>query len=317
MPLFSILTPCYNSEPWIQRCIDSVILNNESVDYEFIIIDDGSMDMTADICRGYAKKHKQIRFISRENRGYCATMNELLDLARGKYIISLDSDNWLDGSLAKLGRSLAKEDDFDFIQFPVIAVKNGNTAFKFGEISDVKMLCCRKDISQAIEKGEIWIRSHGGKAIMRDTFNGLRFSGDATGSDTRFMQAVTMSAERALLLTYPLLMFEQRESSLSHETKDVGFYRRWIEFYILHLPTYRQTQKRIGKLPELLVVYELYIDGLMTQSCDRAFKRFGRLIWKNRDLFIPPFSKVRSFISRMTACNFPSIYLICVKRHRS
>ena len=87
----SVLMPVYNSQDYIDESIES-ILNQTFGDFEFIIINDGSTDNTADIIRRY--KDARIRFIdNKQNRGLIAVLNQGLDLCNGEYIARMDSDD--------------------------------------------------------------------------------------------------------------------------------------------------------------------------------------------------------------------------------
>lgn len=90
-PKISVLMPAYNSEPYIAQAIES-ILGQTYGDFEFIIINDGSTDGTADVVRQY--HDKRIRFIdNKKNQGLIAVLNQGLDLCRGEYVARMDSDD--------------------------------------------------------------------------------------------------------------------------------------------------------------------------------------------------------------------------------
>lgn len=92
-PRISVVMPAYNSEKYIGEAIES-ILNQTFTDFEFIIINDGSMDDTAKIVSQYANKDKRIKFINnKDNRGIVSVLNQGLDLAKGEYIARMDSDD--------------------------------------------------------------------------------------------------------------------------------------------------------------------------------------------------------------------------------
>ena len=105
-PCVSVLMPAYNVEKYVGAAIES-ILNQTFSDFEFIIINDGSTDDTANIIKKYAAQDKRIRFIdNHENRGFIARLNDCLDLARGKYVAKMDSDD------ISLPERFAKQVDF-------------------------------------------------------------------------------------------------------------------------------------------------------------------------------------------------------------
>lgn len=92
-PKVSVLMPAYNSEKYISEAIES-ILNQTYKDFEFIIINDGSTDKTANIIKEYAGKDKRIKFINhKKNTGISKTRNDLLKMAKGEYLAYLDSDD--------------------------------------------------------------------------------------------------------------------------------------------------------------------------------------------------------------------------------
>lgn len=91
---FSIIIPVYNSENFLHKCLDSIVLQNYS-DYELILVDDGSTDNSQNICRAYAEKYGNIRLVFQENAGPSAARNHGISLAAGEYIAFVDSDDWV------------------------------------------------------------------------------------------------------------------------------------------------------------------------------------------------------------------------------
>jgi glycosyltransferase involved in cell wall biosynthesis len=84
--------PVYNAERYVAEAIES-ILNQSYGNFEFLIIDDGSTDRSLDVLKHYAARDARIRLTSRPNRGVAATLNELLDQARGEFIARMDADD--------------------------------------------------------------------------------------------------------------------------------------------------------------------------------------------------------------------------------
>lgn len=92
--LISIIVPVYNVEKYIKDCLESV-LTQTYTNFEVLVIDDGSKDSSGKICDEYAKKDSRFKVIHKENEGVSATRNVALDIAKGKYITFLDSDDIL------------------------------------------------------------------------------------------------------------------------------------------------------------------------------------------------------------------------------
>lgn len=105
----SIIIPAYNTEKYIGQCIDSVLKIND-MEYELIIINDGSTDRTAEILNSYAKRHSHIKIISQENQGAASARNRGIKESTGDYIYFLDSDDWIEtGSFEKIIRNLEED----------------------------------------------------------------------------------------------------------------------------------------------------------------------------------------------------------------
>lgn len=95
MKLLTITVPCYNSQDYMERCIDSLLEGGEDV--EIIIVDDGSTDRTGEIADAYASRYPAIvRVIHQENGGHGAGLNTGINHATGLYFKVVDSDDWVD-----------------------------------------------------------------------------------------------------------------------------------------------------------------------------------------------------------------------------
>jgi glycosyltransferase involved in cell wall biosynthesis len=91
-PLVSVLMPVYNSQKYLSRAIESV-LNQSFRDFEFIMIDDGSIDDSLGIMEWYAQHHERIRIMSRPNTGIVGALNDGLEIARGALLARMDADD--------------------------------------------------------------------------------------------------------------------------------------------------------------------------------------------------------------------------------
>ena len=115
IPVISILVPIYNVEAYLIRCIESV-LSQDFEDYELILVDDGSPDHCPQICDEYATRDKRIKVIHKANGGLVSARLAGFQQAKSKYIMFLDSDDWLaEGALTKL-LSTAIEGEYDVVK---------------------------------------------------------------------------------------------------------------------------------------------------------------------------------------------------------
>lgn len=91
---FSIIIPAYNLEGYISLCLNSILEQNYK-DYEIIIVNDGSTDLTENICKQFISKDSRIKYIYQKNRGLSCARNKGIEQAIGEYLLFLDGDDVL------------------------------------------------------------------------------------------------------------------------------------------------------------------------------------------------------------------------------
>lgn len=110
----SIITPVYNAEKYIKRCIESVC-NQTYTNIEHIIVNDGSTDATPDICDELARKNNKIKIIHKKNEGVSKARNVGIELATGDYILFADADDWLENSMCEKMLDVAIKTNSDIV----------------------------------------------------------------------------------------------------------------------------------------------------------------------------------------------------------
>ncbi len=112
MPKISVIVPVYNTENYLAKCIESILSQTES-NFELLLIDDGSNDDSGKICDEYALKDSRIKVFHKENAGVSAARNLGLDMAIGKMVFFIDSDDYIGPDYLK---TLMIIGDEDFVQ---------------------------------------------------------------------------------------------------------------------------------------------------------------------------------------------------------
>ena len=92
MDLISVIVPVYNSAPYIEDCVKSVLKQTHTY-FELILVDDGSDDPTKEICQELCRIDSRIHFFPQEHKGVAAARNTGMNAAKGKYLFFLDSDD--------------------------------------------------------------------------------------------------------------------------------------------------------------------------------------------------------------------------------
>ncbi len=96
--MVSVIIPIYNTQDYLEECIKSVV-NQKYSQLEIILINDGSTDMSGEICRKWAALDSRIRYVEKENEGQGIARNLGIQMAKGKYIVFIDSDDYMEYDL--------------------------------------------------------------------------------------------------------------------------------------------------------------------------------------------------------------------------
>ncbi|MFC6333770.1 glycosyltransferase family 2 protein [Paenibacillus septentrionalis] len=168
--ILSIIIPMYNSEQTIRKCIDSV---NIGMEVEILLIDDGSIDNTREICESYMRSCPNLRYYYQNNKGPGAARNKGIHLAKGKYVMFVDSDDFIESKQLKniLDTYLYQHHDLLYFNFRQVDDK-GNLikSYKLNAFSNLKTI-------QLINNTLSWRLPWGQFKIIR---RGLLEDGDIT-----------------------------------------------------------------------------------------------------------------------------------------
>ena len=108
-PKISVIVPVYNTEKYLDRCIQSILAQTYT-DFELLLVDDGSTDSSGAICDKYAEQDSRVRVFHKENGGVSSARNQGLDNAKGEWITFVDSDDWVDREFFNILSKSSKPD---------------------------------------------------------------------------------------------------------------------------------------------------------------------------------------------------------------
>ena len=114
MVQLSIIMPIYNTGKYLHKCIKS-ILSQTLTNFELILVDDGSVDESGQICDEYAAKDARIKVIHKKNEGVSIARNTGIEVAAGEYIGFIDSDDWIESDMYEKLYNLAKSKECDIV----------------------------------------------------------------------------------------------------------------------------------------------------------------------------------------------------------
>lgn len=139
-PLVSVIMPVYMVEAYVGKAIES-IQNQTYTNWEFFAVDDGSPDNSGAICDAYAVQDTRIQVIHKENGGAPSARNIAIDMAQGKYLYFLDSDDWVEKSMLQDMVTLAEENEAELIVAGYYIDTYYSEGEKFTQTQGIKSIC--------------------------------------------------------------------------------------------------------------------------------------------------------------------------------
>ena len=147
--MISVIVPVYNVEPYLRKCLDSII-NQTYLDLEIMVIDDGSTDGSGAICDEY-RKDERVKVFHTENSGLSAARNFGLDNSRGDWIGFVDSDDWIEPDMYEELIKHAEQTGADVVECGCHADYMTKTI----EHSSIKKTISDKEAIEALIRNEI------------------------------------------------------------------------------------------------------------------------------------------------------------------
>lgn len=220
-PLVSVIVPIYKVEPYLRRCLDSVI-HQKYTNLEIILVDDGSPDGCPLICDEYAARDKRIVVIHKENGGLSDARNAGLDICKGEYIYFIDSDDiipshCIDILLKIITQEKAEIASSSYEEFsdaePDLEQSNQNYSYTTINGSEALILLCRDNT--------LGFMSACMKIYKRECFDGIRFPLGKLYEDARTNYKIYHKSKKICYTSSPLYYYRIRKGSIMANTKGI------------------------------------------------------------------------------------------------
>ncbi len=203
MAKVSIIVPIYNAEKYLEQCLDSIV-SQTLKDIEIILIDDGSTDGSAEICKKYLSDSR-MSYYHKENEGLAAARDDGMMRASGEYIGFVDSDDWVKADMYEKMYTAAKSNNSDVVFCNCIQNENG---YRFSRELPVGPYDRNKIKSEVLPKTLAFISKDGGKRAIRWS-NCMRIYKAETLSKNNIKFDRRLRRSQDLQLTYESMLAAQ------------------------------------------------------------------------------------------------------------
>lgn len=275
MPEISVIVPVYKVEPYIHKCVDS-ILAQTFTDYELILVDDGSPDTCGNICDEYAQKDARIHVIHKENGGLSDARNAGVKIACGEYVIFIDSDDYIDADMLSYLYENLKKADADMATCGIYEVY-ADRIEKQEEEPD--FVCSGEEAFRCILRGhtirgEIW-----NKLIKRSCISDLEFPKGKLYEDIFYTVDMMQRIKKVAVGTKPKYYYLHRSDSITGK----AYRPKLFDIIDGYTKNYQVVQHAFPKLEEeaeCLWIWSRFIvlDKMLLEENYRSIDRFEELV---------------------------------------
>ena len=222
--LFSIIVPVYNTDKYINKCLNS-IQKAIDTDCEVIIINDGSTDNSEKTIKDYLKKlpeeyKSNYIYIKKENKGLADTKNVGIEKATGEFISVVDSDDYISDDFYSIARKYVN--DFDIIIYDLYVIyennnKNNYTSRAYKDYIENPLVSYLHGAMSG---------SSCNKIIKKELYNGHKFPVGKQYEDVAVTPFILCEADKIKYVPYPMYYYLQREKSIvATNTFATAFYK--------------------------------------------------------------------------------------------
>lgn len=216
MITISIIIPVYNSAPWLERCVESVEDQDlEAEDYEVILVNDGSTDDSLHVAQELSRKYSNIKIIDKKNGGMSSARNAGIELARGKYFMFVDSDDYIEPNCLRELIKVCEDNNLDLCQFPLtLKYPDGRTIKSYFSEKEINLIYTGKDLLKSIGAiGSACSIIYKSNVLTQYQ---LRFYEGITHEDAEFTTRLFCHVNRAMKINYTVYYYVIHTDSVSH-----------------------------------------------------------------------------------------------------
>ncbi|MFC5684419.1 glycosyltransferase family 2 protein [Flavobacterium sp. MAHUQ-51] len=241
----SIIIPVYNTETYLERCLESVFSQDLALkDYEVIAINDGSTDGSLEILKDFESRYENLIVLSQENEGEAATRNRALQIACGKYITFVDSDDAIEPNTLKTIIKRAEIDTLDMLYLKMNLYDESENW-----LEELPNLGSESIILNGFEHER---RPYPATLYLRELMDGIQFpSNILIGPDSVFNAMVQAKAQKCSYLSIPYYKYTFRLNSLSKQGRSEKAYLGFlnaisvlVNYRNTNYPNYNELQKK-------------------------------------------------------------------------
>ncbi len=215
----SIIIPVYNVRDYIFRCADSIIQECSDLEYEAILVDDGSTDGSNELCDDLVKKDRHFRVLHKSNGGLSDARNYGVAYAQGEYVFYLDSDDYLAEGGIQAMAEVARQTKSDVVCGNFYYQYTDHKTLFDAETHELLVYKGGEEALVVLIEGKRYQNFAWGKLIRRELAQKFLFPKGKLFEDTYWFHLILHQANQIAVIDKPVIHYIQREGSISFTYK--------------------------------------------------------------------------------------------------
>lgn len=271
----SIVVPIYNVEKYLRRCLDSLV-NQTFRDIEVIALNNGSTDNSLSILNGYANRDKRIKVIDNNNLGVSEARNIGIREAKGKYIVFVDSDDWINVDMIEILYKSISGNSCDLVMCTYVREFDDHSKEKVFNLPEVNLYVGNEVKDKLLRKlvgpignelanpeyldalGTVWAKMYKTSILRENNLKFVDLKEIGSGEDTLFNIYAFNKVSRVILLNKP--MYHYWRGNINSITS------RYIPNFVEKRRNYFNYMKDFIKENELGDEYEIALNNRICTS---------------------------------------------------
>ena len=324
--MISIITPVYNAEKYLEQTVEC-ILSQSYTDIELILVNDGSVDSSGELCNALAKKDTRIKVVHKKNGGVASARNAGLDAASGEYIGWVDSDDLVHPDMYSIMMNAAIEYNADIVQCSHTRNKDEMEDCNTSVLESLQVLdnvggLKRMYTSHYTNSLSLW-----SKIYRREVFDGVRFTVGTAFEDDEIVPVLIERAARIVYFELPLYCYVKREGSIitAPKVENVMALSRHIEgrmlrFEYIDEELYMLSLKHFFHYTKIKVCERQFVGTLVQKQAVSLLKKHRKRVWKIANKYdkIAIAMIYMGLLNCVVKCDFEPVQILIgkIKKHK-
>lgn len=264
----SIIVAIYNVEAYLERCLSSIVKQDlQPEEYEILLINDGSIDGSLAIAQKYERQYSNVKVFSKENGGLSSVRNFGIENSKGRYIMHVDGDDFLEENVVGKVVKVAEENELDLLFYG--SKSTNGCVHRIGPFPLYKVLTGEHILLNGMEVGSVWKNLYS-RQLLKQT--GIVFYGNISHQDVEYNYRLYALVRRLMFSDILVYNYNIENESITR-TKDVRKIEKKAMDDLTVVANVMAFSKNVDVSRELKAYYERKMNSLLVSKLLEFFHK--------------------------------------------